>query len=177
MHANKLSWNLEFDNPIYANKFNEFNKDLLNDTATLSALENAKTLEEFFQIGKKYIDCSFDEFLTVFDNISEKMSSAYATITAPYELNDDDLDLVVGGDWAGFWQKVGKITLAVIATVGAIAVCAATGGLAGAAIGAGLAATASISMSVSSAAISGAVIGSVAGVAKGINGFVSEINS
>lgn len=176
MHANKLSWNLKFDNPIYDNKFNEFNMDLQNDTVTLSALDNAKTLEEFFQVGKKYIDCSFEDFLTAFDNISEKMSTAYATITAPYELDDDDLDLVVGGDWAGFWQKVGKITLAVIATVGALALCAATGGLAGAAVGAGLAATASISMTVSSAAISGAVVGSIAGVAHGINGFVSEMS-
>lgn len=176
MHTNTLTWNLEFKTATQANQFNKFNEQLAKDTTTLEALENATSLEEFFLIGQKYVKCSFEEFIHVFEKLSEKMSNAYAAITERSELADEDLDIVVGGNWAGFWQKVGKIALAVVATVGAIALCAVTGGLAGAAVGAGLAATASISMTVSSAAISGAVVGSIAGVAHGINGFVSEMS-
>lgn len=179
MTAETMVWNVNFETQEQADKFNSFNKILSEDTSTLEALDNASSLEEFFNVCKKYINCTFEEFHKLYNRLSEQMSNIYEETFGPRELNDDELDIVVGGSWKSIWKKIGKITLGVVAAVGAIAVCAVTGGIAGAAIGAGLAAAAGtiVTGTATAAAIGtvagiGATVGAVAGVGTGISGMV-----
>ena len=172
MTAETMVWNVNFETQEQADKFNSFNKLLSEDTSTLEALDNASSLEEFFNVCKKYINCTFEEFHKLYNRLSDQMSNIYEETFGPRELNDDELDIVVGGSWKSFWKKVGKIALGVVAAIGAVAACVVTGGLAGAAIGAIGAAVAGTA--VASAATAGAVSGAIGGVALG--GSAARIN-
>lgn len=172
MNMETITWNVNFETQEQANKFNHFNEILEKDTATLEALDNASNLEEFFVACKKYIKCTFEEFHKLFNHISEQMNSFYEKNFGPRELNDDELDIVIGGSWKSFWKKVGKIAVGVVAAVGAIAACVVTGGIAGAAIGAGLAIGAGVSTAaaIGTAAGVGATIGAAVSTGYGIKG-------
>lgn len=167
MTAETMVWNVNFETQEQADKFNSFNKLLSEDTSTLEALDNASSLEEFFNVCKKYINCTFEEFHKLYNRLSEQMSNIYEETFGPRELNDDELDIVVGGSWKSFWKKVGKIALGVVAAIGAVAACVVTGGLAGAAIGA-------IGAAVASAATAGAVSGAIGGVALGVSAAIKK---
>lgn len=162
MTAETMVWNVNFETQEQADKFNSFNKLLSEDTSTLEALDNASSLEEFFNVCKKYINCTFEEFHKLYNRLSDQMSNIYEETFGPRELNDDELDIVVGGSWKSFWKKVGKIALGVVVAIGAVAACAVTAGAAGAAIGAIGAAVASTA--VASAATAGAATGAVGGI-------------
>lgn len=172
MTAETMVWNVNFETQEQADKFNSFNKLLSEDTSTLEALDNASSLEEFFNVCKKYINCTFEEFHKLYNRLSEQMSNIYEETFGPRELNDDELDIVVGGSWKNFWKKVGKIALGVVAAIGAVAACVVTGGLAGAAIGAIGAAVAGTA--VASAATAGAVSGAIGGVALGVSAAIKK---
>lgn len=172
MTAKTMVWNVNFETQEQADKFNSFNKLLSEDTSTLEALDNASSLEEFFNVCKKYINCTFEEFHKLYNRLSEQMSNIYEETFGPRELNDDELDIVVGGSWKSFWKKVGKIALGVVAAIGAVAACVVTGGLAGAAIGAIGAAVAGTA--VASAATAGAVSGAIGGVALGVSAAIKK---
>lgn len=167
MTAETMVWNVNFETQEQADKFNSFNKLLSEDTSTLEALDNASSLEEFFNVCKKYINCTFEEFHKLYNRLSDQMSNIYEETFGPRELNDDELDIVVGGSWKSFWKKVGKIALGVVAAIGAVAACVVTGGLAGAAIGA-------IGAAVASAATAGAVSGAIGGVALGVSAAIKK---
>ena len=172
MTAETMVWNVNFETQEQADKFNSFNKLLSEDTSTLEALDNASSLEEFFNVCKKYINCTFEEFHKLYNRLSEQMSNIYEETFGPRELNDDELDIVVCGSWKSFWKKVGKIALGVVAAIGAVAACVVTGGLAGAAIGAIGAAVAGTA--VASAATAGAVSGAIGGVALGVSAAIKK---
>ena len=172
MTAETMVWNVNFETQEQADKFNSFNKLLSEDTSTLESLDNASSLEEFFNVCKKYINCTFEEFHKLYNRLSEQMSNIYEETFGPRELNDDELDIVVGGSWKSFWKKVGKIALGVVAAIGAVAACVVTGGLAGAAIGAIGAAVAGTA--VASAATAGAVSGAIGGVALGVSAAIKK---
>lgn len=172
MTAETMVWNVNFETQEQADKFNSFNKLLSEDTSTLEALDNASSLEEFFNVCKKYTNCTFEEFHKLYNRLSEQMSNIYEETFGPRELNDDELDIVVGGSWKSFWKKVGKIALGVVAAIGAVAACVVTGGLAGAAIGAIGAAVAGTA--VASAATAGAVSGAIGGVALGVSAAIKK---
>lgn len=172
MTAETMVWNVNFETQEQADKFNSFNKLLSEDTSTLEALDNASSLEEFFNVCKKYINCTFEEFHKLYNRLSDQMSNIYKETFGPRELNDDELDIVVGGSWKSFWKKVGKIALGVVAAIGAVAACVVTGGLAGAAIGAIGAAVAGTA--VASAATAGAVSGAIGGVALGVSAAIKK---
>lgn len=172
MTAETMVWNVNFEAQEQADKFNSFNKLLSEDTSTLEALDNASSLEEFFNVCKKYINCTFEEFHKLYNRLSEQMSNIYEETFGPRELNDDELDIVVGGSWKSFWKKVGKIALGVVVAIGAVAACVVTGGLAGAAIGAIGAAVAGTA--VASAATAGAVSGAIGGVALGVSAAIKK---
>lgn len=172
MTAETMVWNVNFETQEQADKFNSFNKLLSEDTSTLEALDNASSLEEFFNVCKKYINCTFEEFHKLYNRLSEQMSNIYEETFGPRELNDDELDIVVGGSWKSFWKKVGKIALGVAVCVGAVAACAVTAGAAGAAIGAIGAAVAGTA--VASAATAGAVSGAIGGVALGVSAAIKK---
>mgnify|MGYP001026758937 CR=1 FL=1 len=172
MTAETMVWNVNFETQEQADKFNSFNKLLSEDTSTLEALDNASSLEEFFNVCKKYINCTFEEFHKLYNRLSEQMSNIYEETFGPRELNDDELDIVVGGSWKSFWKKVGKIALGVVVAIGAVAACVVTGGLAGAAIGAIGAAVAGTA--VASAATAGAVSGAIGGVALGVSAAIKK---
>jgi hypothetical protein len=172
MTAETMVWNVNFETQEQADKFNSFNKLLSEDTSTLEALDNASSLEEFFNVCKKYINCTFEEFHKLYNRLSDQMSNIYEETFGPRELNDDELDIVVGGSWKSFWKKVGKIALGVVAAIGAVAACVVTGGLAGAAIGAIGAAVAGTA--VASAATAGAVSGAIGGVALGVSAAIKK---
>ena len=163
MTAETMVWNVNFETQEQADKFNSFNKLLSEDTSSL---------EEFFNVCKKYINCTFEEFHKLYNRLSEQMSNIYEETFGPRELNDDELDIVVGGSWKSFWKKVGKIALGVVAAIGAVAACVVTGGLAGAAIGAIGAAVAGTA--VASAATAGAVSGAIGGVALGVSAAIKK---
>ena len=172
MTAETMVWNVNFETQEQADKFNSFNKLLSEDTSTLEALDNASSLEEFFNVCKKYINCTFEEFHKLYNRLSDQMSNIYEETFGPRELNDDELDIVVGGSWKSFWKKVGKIALGVVAAIGAVAACVVTGGLAGAAIGAIGAAVAGTA--VASAATAGAVSGAIGGIALGASAAIKK---
>lgn len=172
MTAETMVWNVNFEAQEQADKFNSFNKLLSEDTSTLEALDNASSLEEFFNVCKKYINCTFEEFHKLYNRLSDQMSNIYEETFGPRELNDDELDIVVGGSWKSFWKKVGKIALGVVVAIGAVAACAVTGGLAGAAIGAIGAAVAGTA--VASAATAGAVSGAIGGIALGASAAIKK---
>lgn len=172
MTAETMVWNVNFETQEQADKFNSFNKLLSEDTSTLEALDNASKVEEFFNVCKKYINCTFEEFHKLYNRLSDQMSNIYEETFGPRELNDDELDIVVGGSWKSFWKKVGKIALGVVAAIGAVAACVVTGGLAGAAIGAIGAAVAGTA--VASAATAGAVSGAIGGVALGVSAAIKK---
>lgn len=172
MTTETMVWNVNFETQEQADKFNSFNKLLSEDTSTLEALDNASSLEEFFNVCKKYINCTFEEFHKLYNRLSDQMSNIYEETFGPRELNDDELDIVVGGSWKSFWKKVGKIALGVVAAIGAVAACVVTGGLAGAAIGAIGAAVAGTA--VASAATAGAVSGAIGGVALGVSAAIKK---
>lgn len=172
MTAETMVWNVNFETQEQADKFNSFNKLLSEDTSTLEALDNASSLEEFFNVCKKYINCTFEEFHKLYNRLSDQMSNIYEETFGPRELNDDELDIVVGGSWKSFWKKVGKIALGVVAAIGAVAACVVTDGLAGAAIGAIGAAVAGTA--VASAATAGAVSGAIGGVALGVSAAIKK---
>lgn len=172
MTAETMVWNVNFETQEQADKFNSFNKLLSEDTSTLEALDNASSLEEFFNVCKKYINCTFEEFHKLYNRLSDQMSNIYEETFGPRELNDDELDIVIGGSWKSFWKKVGKIALGVVAAIGAVAACVVTGGLAGAAIGAIGAAVAGTA--VASAATAGAVSGAIGGVALGVSAAIKK---
>lgn len=172
MTAETMVWNVNFETQEQADKFNSFNKLLSEDTSTLEALDNASSLEEFFNVCKKYINCTFEEFHKLYNRLSDQMSNIYEETFGPRELNDDELDIVVGGSWKSFWKKVGKIALGVVVAIGAVAACVVTGGLAGAAIGAIGAAVAGTA--VASAATAGAVSGAIGGVALGVSAAIKK---
>ena len=172
MTAETMVWNVNFETQEQADKFNSFNKLLSEDTSTLEALDNASSLEEFFNVCKKYINCTFEEFHKLYNRLSDQMSNIYEETFGPRELNDDELDIVVGGSWKSFWKKVGKIALGVVVAIGAVAACAVTGGLAGAAIGAIGAAVAGTA--VASAATAGAVSGAIGGIALGVSAAIKK---
>lgn len=52
MTAETMVWNVNFETQEQADKFNSFNKLLSEDTSTLEALDNASSLEEFFNVCK-----------------------------------------------------------------------------------------------------------------------------
>lgn len=172
MTAETMVWNVNFETQEQADKFNSFNKLLSEDTSKEEALDNASSLEEFFNVCKKYINCTFEEFHKLYNRLSDQMSNIYEETFGPRELNDDELDIVVGGSWKSFWKKVGKIALGVVAAIGAVAACVVTGGLAGAAIGAIGAAVAGTA--VASAATAGAVSGAIGGVALGVSAAIKK---
>lgn len=172
MTAEAMVWNVNFETQEQADKFNSFNKLLSEDTSTLEALDNASSLEEFFNVCKKYINCTFEEFHKLYNRLSEQMSNIYEETFGPRELNDDELDIVVGGSWKSFWKKVGKIALGVVVAIGAVAACAVTAGAAGAAIGAIGAAVAGTA--VASAATAGAVSGAIGGIALGASAAIKK---
>lgn len=172
MTAETMVWNVNFETQEQADKFNSFNKLLSEDTSTLEALDNTSSLEEFFNVCKKYINCTFEEFHKLYNRLSDQMSNIYEETFGPRELNDDELDIVVGGSWKSFWKKVGKIALGVVVAIGAVAACVVTGGLAGAAIGAIGAAVAGTA--VASAATAGAVSGAIGGVALGVSAAIKK---
>lgn len=172
MTAEAMVWNVNFETQEQADKFNSFNKLLSEDTSTLEALDNASSLEEFFNVCKKYINCTFEEFHKLYNRLSDQMSNIYEETFGPRELNDDELDIVVGGSWKSFWKKVGKIALGVVVAIGAVAACAVTAGAAGAAIGAIGAAVAGTA--VASAATAGAVSGAIGGVALGVSAAIKK---
>lgn len=172
MTAETMVWNVNFETQEQADKFNSFNKLLSEDTSTLEALDNASSLEEFFNVCKKYINCTFEEFHKLYNRLSEQMSNIYEETFGPRELNDDELDIVVGGSWKSFWKKVGKIALGVVVAIGAVAACAVTAGAAGAAIGAIGAAVAGTA--VASAATAGAVSGAIGGIALGASAAIKK---
>lgn len=172
MNTETMVWNVNFETQEQADKFNSFNKILSEDTSTLEALDNASSLEEFFSACKKYVNCTFEEFHKLYNRLSDQMSNIYEETFGPRELNDDELDIVVGGSWKSFWKKVGKIALGVAVCVGAVAACVVTGGLAGAAIGAVGAAVAGTA--VASAATAGAVSGAIGGVALGVSAAIKK---
>lgn len=176
MTAETMVWNVNFETQEQADKFNSFNKLLSEDTSTLEALDNASSLEEFFSACKKYVNCTFEEFHKLYNRLSDQMSNIYEETFGPRELNDDELDIVVGGSWKSFWKKVGKIALGVVAAVGAVAACVVTGGLAGAAIGAGLAisAGASTAAAIGAGAAIGATLVGGAGAANCISNIVES---
>lgn len=172
MTAETMVWNVNFETQEQADKFNSFNKLLSEDTSTLEALDNASSLEEFFNVCKKYINCTFEEFHKLYNRLSDQMSNIYEETFGPRELNDDELDIVVGGSWKSFWKKVGKIALGVVVAIGAVAACAVTAGAAGAAIGAIGAAVAGTA--VASAATAGAVSGAIGGIALGASAAIKN---
>ncbi|WP_462255918.1 hypothetical protein [Megamonas funiformis] len=172
MTAETMVWNVNFETQEQADKFNSFNKLLSEDTSTLEALDNASSLEEFFNVCKKYINCTFEEFHKLYNRLSDQMSNIYEETFGPRELNDDELDIVVGGSWKNFWKKVGKIALGVVVAIGAVAACAVTAGAAGAAIGAIGAAVAGTA--VASAATAGAVSGAIGGIALGASAAIKK---
>lgn len=172
MTAETMVWNVNFKTQEQADKFNSFNKLLSEDTSTLEALDNASSLEEFFNVCKKYINCTFEEFHKLYNRLSDQMSNIYEETFGPRELNDDELDIVVGGSWKSFWKKVGKIALGVVVAIGAVAACAVTAGAAGAAIGAIGAAVAGTA--VASAATAGAVSGAIGGIALGASAAIKK---
>lgn len=172
MTAEAMVWNVNFETQEQADKFNSFNKLLSEDTSTLEALDNASSLEEFFNVCKKYINCTFEEFHKLYNRLSDQMSNIYEETFGPRELNDDELDIVVGGSWKSFWKKVGKIALGVVVAIGAVAACAVTAGAAGAAIGAIGAAVAGTA--VASAATAGAVSGAIGGIALGASAAIKK---
>ncbi|MBM6749522.1 hypothetical protein [Megamonas rupellensis] len=172
MTAETMVWNVNFETQEQADKFNSFNKLLSEDTSTLEALDNASSLEEFFNVCKKYINCTFEEFHKLYNRLSDQMSNIYEETFGPRELNDDELDIVVGGSWKSFWKKVGKIALGVVVAIGAVAACAVTAGAAGAAIGAIGAAVAGTA--VASAATAGAVSGAIGGIALGASAAIKK---
>lgn len=172
MNTGNMVWNVNFETQEQADKFNSFNKILSEDTSTLEALDNASSLEEFFSACKKYVNCTFEEFHKLYNRLSDQMSNIYEETFGPRELNDDELDIVVGGSWKSFWKKVGKIALGVAVCVGAVAACVVTGGLAGAAIGAvGAAITGA---AIGTAAATGAVSGAIGGVALGVSAAIKK---
>ena len=69
MTAETMVWNVNFETQEQADKFNSFNKLLSEDTSTLEALDNASSLEEFFNVCKKYINLkNFINFTIAFQN-------------------------------------------------------------------------------------------------------------
>ena len=113
----------------------------------VKALEVAKTVEEVYDIMKKYVQIKFENFKVCFEKSMDFFRESKA------ELSDEVLDTVAGGGWlSNFWNKYKTAIIATAIFVG----CVATGGLVGLAGGA-LVGAASV------AAAAGAITGTIGG--------------
>ncbi len=96
------------------------------DAATMKLVEAAATVEDLFQITKRFIQVTFEDFKKVFHQVADYFSADKT------EIADEILDDVVGGWSLSGWFKKAANKLACvagcIAGVGAIVGGAALGG-------------------------------------------------
>lgn len=125
-------------------------------------MEAAETIEDMYEIAKRYVTMKLEDFRQMFEEAMDYYKGTKV------ELDDDTMEYVVGGSWKSFWEGFKKVALVAVIAVGVGLACAATAGAAAAGIatvGAVVAGTA-----VGSAAVTGAVTGAIGGAAAGIYG-------
>ena len=125
--------------------------------AVNALLEDAETVEDMYEVAKRYIDMNREEFRNAFEAAINYYNNT------KQELDDDTMECIVGGSWS--WSTVKKIALGVAIAVGVAAACAVTAGAAGAAVGAfgALVAGTSVATGATAGAATGALTGCILG--------------
>ena len=147
-------------------RFDQLMERLQRDVDTMAAIEQAGDLKEVYQALKKYCSLQFDEFEQLCKAVMEKMKTDVSKQAAERELDDAELDMVVGGNWwRTFWNVAIVVAIAAAGAVmggflaaGALAGACITGlafglGVAGGAVGGG------VLMGIGAAAMSGGLRG------------------
>lgn len=130
------------------------------DPVVNGLMEAAETIEDMYEIAKRYVTMKLEDFRQLFEEAMDYYKNAKV------ELDDDTMEYVVGGSWKSFWKTFKKVALTAVIVAGVGLACAATGGLAGAGIGvAGAYVTgAALGSAAATGAVTGAIGGAVAGV-------------
>ena len=114
----------------------------MEENAEVNALlEKASSLEDLFEVAKKYVTMKFEAFKAICHD-----AFAYFGKEDKVALSDETMDAVVGGGWFGnLWNKCKKVVTAVAVGVvaaaafaGMAAIGVATGGVAFGVLGASL---------------------------------------
>ena len=136
------------------------------DPVINSLMEAAETIEDMYEIAKRYVTVKLEDFRQLFEEAMDYYKGAKV------ELDDDTMEYVVGGSLKSFWKTFKKVALAAVIVAGVGLACAVTGGLAGAGIAAAGAAFAGTA--VGTAAVTGAATGAIGGAVMGVYGTAKE---
>ena len=111
------------------------------DTVVGKLMDAAESVEDMYEVAKRYIQIKFEDFCQVFNETMDYLKGSKV------ELDDGTMECVVGGfSWRGLWNGVKKVAIAAAIGVAVVTVSAVTAGAAGAVIGAAAATIASTSV-------------------------------
>ena len=118
-------------------------------------LEKAASLEDLFEVAKKYVTMKFEAFKAICHD-----AFAYFGKEDKVALSDETMEAVVGGGWLGnLWNKCKKVVTAVAVGVAAAAVM---GGIAAIGVASG-----GLALGVLGTAVFAGVTGGISGVCAG----------
>ena len=101
------------------------------DTVANKLMEAAETVEDMYEVAKRYIQIKFEDFRQVFNEAMDYFKGSKV------ELDDEVMECVAGGfSWSKLWNTVKKVAIAAAVGVAVVGACVVTGGVAGAVLGA-----------------------------------------
>ncbi len=101
------------------------------DTVVNKLMEAAETVEDMYEVAKRYIQIKFEDFRQAFNEAMDYLKGSKV------ELDDDIMECVAGGfSWGGLWNTLKKVAVAVAVGAVVVGACVVTGGVAGAVLGA-----------------------------------------
>lgn len=129
-------------------------------------MEAAETIEDMYEIAKRYVTMKLEDFRQLFEEAMDYYKGTKV------ELDDDTMEYVVGGSWKSFWNTFKKVALTAVIVAGVGLLCAVTAGAAAA----GVAAVAAVATgtAVGTAAATGAVTGAIGGAVAGVYATAKE---
>ena len=136
------------------------------DPVVNGMMEAAETIEDMYEIAKRYVTMRLEDFRQLFEEAMDYYKGAKV------ELDDDTMEYVVGGSWKSFWNTFKKVALTAVIVAGVGLLCAVTAGAAAA----GVAAVAAVATgtAVGTAAATGAVTGAIGGAVAGVYATAKE---
>ncbi len=126
------------------------------DTVVNKMMEAAETVEDMYEVAKRYIQIKFEDFRQVFNDAMDYFKGSKV------ELDDEVMECVAGGfSWGKFWNTFKKVAIAVAVGVVVVGASVVTAGVAGAVVGAAVGAV------TTAGAAAGATTGLVGGMIGG----------
>lgn len=158
--------NMAMENADVRQQSKELLAKLEADPVINGLMEAAETIEDMYEIAKRYVTMKLEDFRQLFEEAMDYYKGTKV------ELDDDTMEYVVGGSWKSFWNTFKKVALTAVIVAGVGLLCAVTAGAAAA----GVAAVAAVATgtAVGTAAATGAVTGAIGGAVAGVYATAKE---